>query len=46
MPREFSETLSEGVLLETGSHEMELCCINLVAILCVCPSHKPGLKAQ
>ena len=29
MPRGFGETLSEGVLWETGGTEMELCSINL-----------------
>jgi len=43
----FSETLSEGVLWETGGIEMELRSINLYfSILCACPSRKTGLSTM
>ena len=47
MLRGFSETLSEGVLWETGGIEMELRSINLYfSILCACPSRKTGLSTM
>ena len=45
--KEPCQTLSEGVLWETGGIEMELRSINLYfSILCACPSRKTGLSTM